>query len=235
LVAGLLLMPGCADRTATEAAYEPQYAGAPHATASVVGVYRDGVMSEREWSAMAADVARATRSGRCDGAYGGVWAQTSPQFETELNEAVESLGVSDDWLDHVAPAARGDLVLVIAERSQGPEGTVEAPAAAAGQTQRSPELGKGKGALLMLPVLALALLVAQAVPDQGPPEPTLDMLGILYSRVARHTVAALHLHYVGASASEAHRMFAEKLAAEWPDLRCAGWAEQPPRIRVAGS
>jgi len=190
-------------------------------------------MDEGAWDALAPAMSSALRTSRCDAAYGGVWTRSNSSFPRQVDDAVQARGLSDDWLDQVAQAGQGELLLVVAELST-PAAEPD-PASSHGSYSpqgSSPRVGNAGSALALLSLMAIAMLSNSLVIDAAPtPRASQDMIAILFSRRVHRPVAATRLHYVGGSLPDARRLFAQQLATAMPGLTCAGWAAAAPTVK----
>jgi hypothetical protein len=81
-------------------------------TASVLGVYKDGQMSADGWEALAPKVGPAICAGDCEVGYNTL-ASTNGALADAIDAYAQANGPTDDLLAQLAPASKGDLVLVI--------------------------------------------------------------------------------------------------------------------------
>jgi hypothetical protein len=77
-----------------------------------VGVYQDGRMSPRGWDVLAPYLVRALGPARCDIGYDSLTSSNSVLADAVDGYTKED-GPTDDLLAQLAPAAQGDLVLVL--------------------------------------------------------------------------------------------------------------------------
>ena len=210
--------------------FAPDFA-AEHHVVSIFGVYRDGQMSSGAWGTLAPRISAALGSPRCDAAYAEPFLAANATLWSAVEDYARDNGPTDELLAQIAPAANGDLVLVLtvagkvtvrpttsaaeANASAGP-----APGSGGGMGGggrgggmggggRGGGMGGGGGAM------------------HGPGEregvDALDLSASLFSVSAGHSVGLVAMEYTGTSADEAIAQFAAKLAQVLRGATCAGW------------
>lgn len=197
----------------------------PHHVVSVFGVYKDGRMSSEAWGGIAARVSRALGAASCETAYSESATSPNHALWSAVDDYTQTNGPTDDLLAKIAPAARGDLVLVVivagklptpekikvqddnqnrrAPGAMGPQGGGMGGGAGAGLTRNS-------GATFRPPA-------GPASVDQ------LDLSASLFSVSKSASVALVALQYSGESVDEALAGFTAKLASALPGATCTGW------------
>jgi hypothetical protein len=200
-------------------------------TVSVLGLYKDGLMSSEGWGTVAPHMAPALGSGRCEIGYDGL-VSSNPPLAQAIDEFARANGPTDDLLAQLAPAARGDLLLVLTfagklpQKSSADAGASGEMAPSTGGTSRG-NRGMGGGSMM------------RGRPPPEPPKDTnaVDISASLYSVQQRRPVALVALRYAGTSLDDALTKFGAKLAETLPGLQCAGWnwdvPIDPDRIRSA--
>ena len=137
-------------------------------------------------------------------------------------------GLDDAYLATVAANAEGDFLLVVAEDRARPTPTPAGPSGTSAVSGGS-NAPKGKGILLLIPLLPVfaAVLLADAIAEDSKKshrdDAVVDFVGILFSRAAGKTVAAIHAHVPGMNEADARRTFALGLGEFLPGLACGGW------------
>ncbi|HXX67434.1 MAG TPA: hypothetical protein VEK07_09650 [Polyangiaceae bacterium] len=219
----LLLATGCGH----EAVYATTYArdfSPPHHVVSVFGVYKDGRMSSEAWGAIAARVSQALGAPMCETAYSESAMSPNHALWSAVDEYTLANGPTDDLLAKMAPAARGDLVLVVivAGKLPTPE---KIRVQDENQNRRSagalaPQGGMGGGGGPGLTRNSGATFR----PPAGPPSvDQLDLSASLFSVPKAASVALVALQYSGESVDEAMAGFSAKLASALPGATCTGW------------
>jgi hypothetical protein len=166
-------------------------------------------MSSEAWGAIGARVSRSLGAATCEAAY--TESATSPN--QALWSAVEKYtlanGPTDDLLAKIAPAARGDLVLVVivAGKLPTPE---KIHVQDENQNRRNAGLTRNSGPMFRPPSLPPAV-------DR------LDLSASVFSVPKAASVAMVALEYSGESVDEAIAGFTAKLASALPGATCTGW------------
>ncbi|HWZ91720.1 MAG TPA: hypothetical protein VNW92_22815 [Polyangiaceae bacterium] len=198
---------------------------------SLLGVYQDGRMAPDSWDALAPYFTQALGSVRCAVGFDAL-VTSNHDLADAIDEYAREDGPTDALLTQLAPAAEGDLVLVLTyagklpEHARGAAGAkgASAPAAAAGSMGGRHRRGQGRGAQ-----------GAEAARDTN----ELDISASLFSVAQRHSVAFVGMRYSGSSVAEALTKFAAELTHSLQDLKCVGWdwksnitvkQPQPPTI-----
>lgn len=201
-------------------------------TVSILGVYKDGRMSVDGWQALAPHLMTAFGGGDCAVGYD-MLASANQNLAGAIDDYAQADGPTDDLLAQLAPAARGDSILVLTFAGKLPRhGVADAgPGSTAPPSTGSPSGGgrmgggsRGGGRM------------RGSMPRPPAEDPNaLDISASLYSVRDSHSIALLSLEYTGASVEDALTKFATKLAASFPQAVCAGWnwdaKIDPDRIR----
>jgi hypothetical protein len=204
----LLLAAGCRPDAVYATTFAPDFS-APHHVVSVLGVYKDGRMSSEAWGAIAARVSRSLGAATCEAAY--TESATSPNHElwSAVEEYTQANGPTDDLLAKIAPAARGDLVLVVTVAGKLPM-REKIKVQDENQNRRNAGLTRNSGPTFRPPSLP-------------PPVDRLDLSASLFSVPKAASVALVALEYSGDSVDEALAGFTAKLASALPGATCTGW------------
>ena len=189
---------------------------------SVLGLYKDGRMSPDGWRTVAPYVAVALGSTSCPVGYETL-AISNPPLADAIDEYARTDGPSDDLVAQIAPAARGDMVLIVSVAGRLPQkvSTVDAGAARSQPTSPAPGANMGGGG-------SRGMRRGGRVGGQPRNEPAkdtnvLDVVASLYSVSARRSVALLELEYSGSSLDDAMKRFGDTLAQTVPQAHCAEW------------
>lgn len=204
----IAFIAGCASDLATfGTAFAGDRTSVPNASLSVVGVYRDGRMSPGTWAEIGPKLFAPLHLTDCDAGFSLQLERDDPDGAAAIDHAARTIGVNDQVLEQMAPAATGDVLFVV--RISGklpapPRDQVNAPGSGVmtrgtRQNPRSP------------------------VPDIEPDGERLEITGSLYSVAERRTIAAVTLSYGGDSVDDALRRLGERLATIAPAARCGGW------------
>jgi hypothetical protein len=226
-----LLLAAC---TSTDSTYAVRFASgfspARH-TVSVFGVYKDGQMSAEAWDSLAPRLSSWLGAAPCGAGYvEGTMAKANAPIWAAVDEYTRSNGPTDDLLAEVAPAAQGDLVMVLTVAGKVPdEEKIKVQ-------NESPQAVQGRGGLGSTRASGGAMLHNRSIPAGS--KDALDLAALLYSVSAKQSVAQVSLEYSGHSLDEALTRFTAKLRDSLPGAVCAGWAWEgrvdAERIRKLG-
>lgn len=204
----LLLAVGCRHDAVYATTFAPDFSP-PHHVVSVLGVYKDGRMSSEAWGAIAERVSRSLGAAKCEAAYTESGTSPNQALWSAVEEYTLANGPTDDLLAKIAPAARGDLVLVVVVAGKLPM-TEQIHVQDENQNRRSVGLIRNSGPMFRPPSLPPAV-------DR------LDLSASLFSVPKAASVARVTLAYSGESVDEAIAGFTAKLASALPGATCAGW------------
>jgi hypothetical protein len=168
---------------------------------SVFGVYKDGQMSSGAWSDLQPSVERALGGGSCEIAYGGALTSSNSVLSAAIDDYVRANGPTDNLLTQVAPAARGDLILVLTRAGRLPVHHHVSVADA-------PQPGGGRG--------------ARGRPTGDPN--VLQLSASFFSVGQGRSVAFVDMQYSGESVDAAIIRFATRLSQSLPASTCSGWS-----------
>jgi hypothetical protein len=225
VVTSVITCIGGGARFTTE--FASDFAPAQHVV-SVLGVYQDGRMSTRGWDTLSPYLARSLGSSDCDVGYDSLVSSNETLAEA-IDEYARADGPTDDLLAQLAPAAQGDLVLVLTFAGKLPERPVDAGAAAPSPPGGGGQRGGHRGGGSRVP---------PGKKREGPKEDTnqLEISASLFSVAGAHSVALIGMQYPSANIDEAMTKFAAKLGESLPGMKCVGWNwnadVDPERIRA---
>jgi hypothetical protein len=204
----LLLAAGCRHETDYATTFAPDFSPAHHVV-SVLGVFKDGKMSSEAWDAIAARVSSSLGAAKCEAAYTDSAISPNQALWSAVDQYTLANGPTDDLLAKIAPAARGDLVLVltVAGKLPTPE---KIHVQDENQNRRNAGLTRNSGLMFRPPALPL-------VTDR------LDLSASFFSVPKAASVALVALEYSGESLDEAIAGFTAKLASALPGATCTGW------------
>ena len=218
----LLLAAGCGHEAVYATTFSPDFSPSHHVV-SVLGVYKDGKMSSEAWGAIDARVSRSLGAESCEAAYTSSTTSPNHALWSAVDEYTLANGPTDDLLAKIAPAARGDLVLVVIVAGKLPAPKKKINVQDANQNSQSPgNLGPqqgmgGGGGLTRNSGPMFRSPATPAAVDQ------LDLSASLFSVPKAASVAMVALRYSGESVDEAIAGFTAKLASALPGATCTGW------------
>ncbi|MEO7035105.1 MAG: hypothetical protein ABI548_14405 [Polyangiaceae bacterium] len=201
-----LLFTGCSNggagfTTQTAAGFVP----ASH-TISVLGVYKDGRMVIGNWEKLAPHLVQALGPAHCDVGFDSL-VTSNQELANAIDEYARGEGPSSALLTKLAPAARGDMLMVITFAGRPPDQTERGP------TEAAP-VPTGMGSQRK----------RHRSPNGGVADPDrLDISASLFSVKANHTVALVSMSYGGENVEGAMTRFGAELARSIPHSKCVGW------------
>ena len=195
-----------------------------HHRVSVLGVFKNGQMSSDAWVAMAPRVAPAFGASACEAAYSDALLSTNGALSSAIDDYARANGPADELVAQLAPAAKGDLVVIFTLSGQLPGPKSKAPAGG-GNPAPGPAGGgrHGRRASNTGPGFA------------GPDTNELDISASIFSVPLHRSVGLVSMQYYGASVDDAVAKFSDRLASVLPAAQCDGWdwtaTIDPDRIR----
>jgi hypothetical protein len=202
---------GCSDGGAdftTKVASD--FAPARH-TVSVLGVYQDGRMSLGSWDTLGPYLTRALGPTQCAVGYDAL-ASSNQDLANAIDEYARDEGPTGNLLTQLAPAALGDLILVVTFAGKLPTrkaGEAGPPTGAPVQNGMTTTRRRGRGH------------AAAATEARDPNQ--LDISASLFSVAKNRPVALVGMQYHGESVADALTRFGAELAKAVPELKCTGW------------
>ena len=182
-----------------------------HHTVSVLGVYEGGRMALGRWDALGPYLKRALGPTQCAVLYDTLVA-SDQDLANAIDELARDEGPTGKLLTPLAPAASGELILVLTIAGQLPQ-------------QRDEDPGPPTGA----PVQTGMGQSRHRRGRSSAPRPEardsneLEISASLYSVAQARPVALVSMQYRGESVGDAMSRFANELATATPDLKCTGW------------
>ena len=176
---------------------------------SVLGVFKDGRMAIDTWPKVAPHLVEALGAAPCEIGFDAL-ATANQDLANAIDERSRGEGPNAELLAHLAPAARGDLLLVLTVAGRPPE-PQQGPA--------QPPLGAPVNNSMGTPRKRRA-----NSPEGGPIDRNrLDVSAALFSVAQNRPVALVSMSYGGQSADEAMTRFGAELARAIPQSKCVGW------------
>ncbi len=240
LIPSLLVAACGSNETEYNVRFAPGFAPPRHAV-SVFGVYKDGQMSAEAWDTLAPRLSSWLGTAACSAGYvDGATAKANAPLWSAVDDYTRSNGPTDDLLAELAPAAQGDLVMVITVAGKVPEkektsvqGEAAQPSMSGGGGGGMGGMGGGMGGMRGAPASGRREKMVPAGAKDA-----LDLAALLYSSSAKKSVAEVSVEYTGHNLDEALAQFAAKLRESLPDASCAAWSWEgkvdPDRVRKLG-
>jgi hypothetical protein len=193
-------------------------------TVSVFGVYKDGQMSSEGWDVLRPRLEPFLGGGACAIAGGNARGDEGPLLAV-IADYARTNGPTEDLLAQLAPAAEGDLILVLVEAGKLPP--PDAKVSVVNSTAPGPSATGTKGSAGF----------SAFAPDKrsAAGHDVLQLSASLFSVVQGKSVALLDMQYSGDSIAEAESAFAARFGRLVPAATCKGWNwsanVDPERIR----
>jgi hypothetical protein len=205
----IALFGGCAGQDVDLTTYVSPalQANAPHSI-SAVGVFRDGRMNARAWDELSNKLTPILGPDPCPAAYSADLVTGDAALASAIDDYAKNYGVTEPLLDLLAPAAKGELLLVFivagAVRSKSHDS----------QPRARPAPGPG----------ASRMRRTSSYP-RGPrtEAAAFEVTAALFSTKEHSTVAAVTLRYTGSSEDAAIAQVVAKSKALFPSTLCDGW------------
>jgi len=175
---------------------------------SVFGVYKDGLMNSEAWGGIAGRISNALGQSVCVAGYGGAAFPADRGITAAIDEYTSSNGPTDDFLAQIAPAAAGDLVMVVTVAGRLP---IPIKIHVQDQQQNSTGPSGGRGP------------IRGQHKDKNIDLNELQLTAQLFSVAESKTVALVNIDYTGQSMDEALDKFAAQVGESLSGSRCAGW------------
>jgi hypothetical protein len=213
----------CGQKVRWDAKFAPNFTPAGH-TVSVFGVYKDGQMSAEAWDTLR------PRLEPFLGGHGCEIADSSPDAReasllTAVDDYARTNGPTDDLLAQLAPAAEGDLILVLVEAGSPPAPEKVSVVDSQGPAGPNPSAAKGTN----------GLAIYAPKKRTGPEPDVLQLSASLFSVAQGRAVALFDMRYAGDSVAEAESEFTARVGRLLPATTCKGWDwhanVDPERIR----
>jgi hypothetical protein len=201
---------GCIPKVQWELQSSTGYVPSGHAV-SVFGVYKDGQMSSEAWDSLRTRLEPALGGRACEIADGNRSPGDATVF-TAIDDYARTNGPTDALLSQLAPAAEGDLILVLVEAGQLP---AHEKVSVVNSTAPGPSgTTQGKAGFSLYPA------DKRAQRGQGD---LLQFTATLFSVAQGRSVALLDMRYSGDSLDEAETEFTTRLRGLLPAASCKGW------------
>jgi len=185
---------------------------------SLLGVYKDGQMSSDAWETMAPKLSPSLGAADCADGYSDAMRSASGALTSAIDDYARSNGPTDELLAQVAPAARGDLIVVITFAGKLPTARPK-PSVATNSGPMGVGQNSARGANTVSGGRRASRTRSPAAPDPN----ELDISATLFSVAQGRSVGLVAMQYSGESVDEAVARFAAQLGEALPQARCEGW------------
>jgi hypothetical protein len=214
----------CASELTVRVERAPELSTNPRARVSIFGVFHDGRMSEASWGPLEPKLASVFGGKRtCEVGYGKRMRAGDAELTRAVDRMVRENGIDDEVLGKVAPAAEGDLIMVLMLYRKLPARLRDA-----GAPVQPVMAGPTMGRRMARP----GGMTSRDAPPED--ERVFELSASLFSRAAHKLVAQVDLRYTGDDLDEAMGEFAKKLGAVVPEATCTGWKWPDPDTPMNG-
>jgi len=216
----------CAPDAHLEANFASGFVPARRAV-SVFGVFKDGQLSADAWEAIGPRLSPALGARFCEPGYGSALRSSASSVASAIDDYARDNGMTDDLLAQLAPAAKGDLLLVVTFAGQLPVPPKSDLVGAHDGSPATTASGGGRGGMGMgggTPPGG-GRGAAHGPPRARTPEDTneLDVSASFYSVAERRSVGIVAIAYKGATVDDALSRLSARVQHELPAATCAGW------------
>jgi len=222
-VVAVLMTTACGEHTYT-VEYAPSFSR-NRRHISVFAIKRDGLLSPDGWAALGPEQPAPFDGTSCDVGYARGSLSARPSLEDSLQDYERDNGVTDELLTLLAPAAKGDTIMLVTiegqvrephESNASTRSATPAPASGGGRGGRRRGGGSGGGA-------------GPARSNRSEPSAEPFTISATFYSIAEHrSVGLVELAYSGTRMDEALDQFRTKLEAEFPGSTCSGWDWSAP-------
>lgn len=202
-----LALTACSSEAETHVVYARGFDHRPMKV-SVIGALQNGLLNADTWTDLAPLLSGVLKSSTCDDFYSKELDASQPALASAIDHYTKTSGVSDALLQKIAPAAAGDILMLITlgahtEKSTPPTATQAAalPGRRGQRTRQAPQRG---GSTTIT-------------------ENSFELSASFYSVRLQQLVAQMDMTYVGDTLDDAIRLFALDLQKQFPETTCAGW------------
>jgi hypothetical protein len=183
---------------------------------SVFGIRRDGLMSPSGWAALGPYASAPFSEEPCDVAYSEATSAAVPALASAIEAYVRENGVTDELLDQIAPAAKGDMIMLLTVAGH-PLAAVEDPTGASYQRSLPPSMGSGSHRGNARSQAKNRTNEASSNAD------ALELSASFFSIRDHRAVGLATMRYSGANTDQALTQFTTRLEHEFPGSTCSGW------------
>ncbi len=185
-------------------------------TVSVLGVFKEGRLSPETWDELGPKISPVFQRGMCPIGYDTKLPTEKPDLAEAVDDYSRAYGVTDDLLAELAPAAGGDLILVVSMAGRPLKQKADSQMQPPTTMQGNPGMPRGRG---MGGSMAPPTAINHMVVDLN----AFEMSATLYSPQEHRTIADISMGYGGESADEAVTKFVNKLRSSLVGYPCVGW------------
>ncbi len=214
-VAAALTTAACGDNS-FHVQRTPEFPKTAGASLALFGVFRDGRLAPEAWDAFRSHTSPVFGVTACEPGYPDILAASGTPTLQAVDDYARANGVTDELLDRLAAASKGDLLLLITMTGR-PSSKADSDKDSSTPIQTSvPGMrGGGRG--------------GRGAQGSAPPKKAagdanaFEIVGVVFSAKAHKSVGAIRLTYTGTSVDEALQSFMTRVGEEIPQATCGAW------------
>ena len=182
---------------------------------SVFAIKRDGLLNRSGWAALGPDATVPFSDEPCDVGYGDAMFAAVPEVAEAVDDYVRENGVTDELLDQIAPAAKGDLIMILTlaghplAKTEKSESSSYSPSA--GPSGRGGRRGNRRSS------------ATNSRGEESSNGETFEAAAAFFSVRERRAVATATLRSSGTNTDQALAQFTNRLEHTFPGSTCSGW------------
>lgn len=227
-----LCSTGCHGDTDFDVKQANDFAPSGRISVSVLGVMKDGLMSQETWESLGPKLSPALRSPKCDTRYDSAFVAENKGVASAVEDYTRANGVTEPLLTAFSTSAEGDVMMVLSVSGRAsadtapvsPGGGAQMPGLAPASGRQGGGTGNGYGG-------GFGNSSSPASPGFGRTSPStpststsvFEIAATFYSVREKKPVAQLSMKYTGPREEDAISRFAAKLHAYLPNATCVGF------------
>jgi hypothetical protein len=216
LLFATLTLQACAEEAFT-VKYAPNFSPT-RKHISVFGIKRDGLMSRSGWAALGPGLSAPFSAHPCDVAYSEEVFTAAPALASLVDDYVRSNGVTDELLEQLAPAAKGDTIMLVTIAGHAVLPTRDLGGASTMPPGRS-SMGGGRGRRGYGGGARTGSDQTRETSNHDP----FEVSAFFFSVPERRAVGVVKMSYSGSNTEQALSQFTHRLEVEFPGSTCSGW------------
>jgi hypothetical protein len=227
---------GCHGDTDFDVKTANDFAPSGPVSVSVLGVFKDGFMSPETWDVLGPKISPSLHKQQCESGYDNAFVEHNKGAASAVDEYTRANGVTEPLLTELAPAAQGDLMMLVTvsghaqkDNSYRPDpgspGIAPAAGRQGGGTGNGYGGGFGNNTSPSSPAFNGRTMPAAS---QRSNIAVFEMTASFYSVSQKRSVAAVSMKYTGPREEDAIQLFAEKLHSVIPNATCVGFRKDLP-------
>ncbi len=224
---------GCHGDTDFDVKQANDFAPSGRISVSVLGVMKDGLMSQEIWESLGPKLSPALRSQKCDTRYDATFVAENKGVASAVEDYTRANGVTEPLLTAFSTSAEGDVMMVLSVSGRAssettpysPGGGAQMPGLAPASGRQGGGTGNGYGG-------GFGNSSSPASPGFGRSSPStpsngaanvFEIAATFYSVREKKPVAQLSMKYTGPREEDAISRFATKLHDYLPNATCVGF------------